>query len=308
MKLSPISELPSDDAVWSVAWAPGTSTLASCGSDKIIRVWMKTMNEWECCAALEGVHVRTVRSISWSPCGRYLLSASFDSTVGVWEAPGEEPEWECIATLEGHENEVKCAVFNASATLIATCGRDKSVWIWEADIDGEREFECVSVLHGHTADVKMVAFHPTEDLLFSTSYDGTAKVWIEDMDDWRCAYTMQHDDTIWSLAFSPSARHLCTTSQDGTIAVWAAKENDVEWEKVKSVQAHSRPAYSVQWLGDGTIVSAGGDDNVCFWNSDLEPLGNQDRAHDADINSVASNDRLLATAGDDGIKIWEIIS
>jgi cytosolic iron-sulfur protein assembly protein CIAO1 len=93
-----------------------------------------------CLAVLEEGQGRTIRSLQWSPCGKYIASVSFDATCAVWElqspqsgdAPGGEMvsdggemRWELAAQLEGHENEVKGVCWNNDGTLLATCGRDK---------------------------------------------------------------------------------------------------------------------------------------------------------------------------------------
>ena len=166
-----------------------------------------------------------------------LATASFDASTAVWTERGGD--WECVAVVEGHENEVKSCAFSPSGSLLATCGRDKTVWIWECQPGFD--FECVAVLHGHTQDVKQVKWHPTEDVLVSVSYDNDVRVWEEDPDgdDWSCARVVSekeggHGSTVWSAAFEARARgnhatgdlRMATCSDDRNIVVWDAKGAD----------------------------------------------------------------------------------
>jgi cytosolic iron-sulfur protein assembly protein CIAO1 len=159
-KLEPLTTLDGhSDRVWYLAWNPVQHVLASCSADKTVRMWsysrikadedsMEEKEDYSFLPATEIAtgHRKTVRSIAWSPSGKSLATASFDTSVSIWErVPGDEEdlddpgEWECVGTLEGHDSECKSVAYSNDGSLIATCSRDKSVWIWE----GER----ISFLH-----------------------------------------------------------------------------------------------------------------------------------------------------------------
>ncbi|KAG2686597.1 hypothetical protein I3760_09G013100 [Carya illinoinensis] len=276
------------DRVWSLAWNPATGAsgtplvFASCSGDKTVRIWEHTPSPsatWTCKAILEDTHTRTVRSCAWSPSGKLLATASFDATTAIWENVGGD--YECVSTLEGHENEVKSVSWNASGTLLATCGRDKSVWIWE--MQPGNEFECVSVLQGHTQDVKMVQWHPSTDVLFSCSYDNTIKVWADDDDDWQCVQTLGepnngHSSTVWALSFNASGDKMVTCSDDLTLKIWETDNVQMHsgdgyapWRHLCTLTGyHDRTIFSVHWSSGGIIASGAADDAIRFF------VGNKD--------------------------------
>ncbi|XP_076813186.1 putative cytosolic iron-sulfur protein assembly protein CIAO1 homolog [Clavelina lepadiformis] len=319
-----------NDRVWDVKWSPNGMLLASCGTDKTIRIWGKEGNKWVCKSILQDGHQRTIRKLGWSPCGNMLASASFDATVCVWDK--RSGEFESSATLEGHENEAKAAVWSQSGTYLATCSRDKSVWIWSVDEDGD--FECAGVLSVHSQDVKDISWHPFEDLVASASYDNTVKLFKEDDGDWISFATLTgHSSTVWSVAWSKDGSRLVTGSDDKTIKIWRRFDpgnmegvhtsgEDPTWKCVCTLSGyHSRPIYAVSWCHNTEMIAAAsGDDSVSIFQEDLsagdraEPVFNLicrvRHAHEQDVNAVTWNPSvagLLATCSDDGtIKIWKM--
>ena len=70
--------------VWSVAWSPDGTRLASASDDRTARVWDAATGQP--IHMLRG-HTGSVMSVAWAPDGTRLASASYDGTMSVWDVP-----------------------------------------------------------------------------------------------------------------------------------------------------------------------------------------------------------------------------
>jgi WD40 repeat protein len=52
-------------------------------ADKTVKLW--STSGWSLKQTLSGSHERGLSDIAWSPDGRYVATASDDTTIGIWD-------------------------------------------------------------------------------------------------------------------------------------------------------------------------------------------------------------------------------
>ncbi|KAL7720314.1 Protein CIAO1 [Entamoeba marina] len=223
-----------------------------------------------------------------TPHTRLLACCSFDSTISLWDISTNTP----LGKLEGHESEVKCIDWNQSSTVIASCSRDKSVWLWKtySGID----YECLNVLTGHTGDVKCVF----------GSFDGTIRVWKgEDESEWNEQQTVNvHNKTVWDLKNTSDGKFLVSSGANGVLCLFEFDDGLKEVDCI--INESYRDIYSIDIIGTHVLVGSG-DNAIRIYNINsntkkLELVQEQLNAHDNDVNAVCwINRTTFVSVGDD---------
>lgn len=120
------------DEVNAIKWDPSGQLLASCSDDYTAKVW--SMQSDTCVQDL-CEHSKEIYTIKWSPTGPgsnnpganlVLASASFDSTIRVWD-----PETgKCAHVLNKHSDPVYSVAFSANGQFLASGSFDRCLHIW----------------------------------------------------------------------------------------------------------------------------------------------------------------------------------
>ncbi|KAK0901909.1 hypothetical protein LTR02_008370 [Friedmanniomyces endolithicus] len=274
--------------VGGLSWYPG-ATLPSCGDTPI--------------STLSGHSARVCRT-EFHPSGKYLASASYDTTWRLWDVATTTE----LLLQEGHSKEVYTVAFNTDGSLIVSAGLDSIGRVWDL-----RTGRTVMLLEGHVAPIHATDWGTDGVRVMTGSADGFAKCWdlravretaslgahrggVTDLRWFKGA-----DGPLSGSATTPQENE--TESKDVTMTNGETNTAGGEQESEASGAKHLETPSKA-----GTfMVTAGFDKAVNIWSADDWALCKSLTGHDGTVlaTDVSADSKWIVSCGRDRtVKLW----
>ncbi|HUV30413.1 MAG TPA: hypothetical protein VMY05_04885 [Acidobacteriota bacterium] len=224
------------DRVWTVAFSPDGSLLASCGEDGSVIV--RPVDTLSSTTVLTASY--WVIGLAFSPDGQVLASGEYVGPIRLWDVATSTQ----IDMLMGHTQGCWSLDFQESSGTLVSGSLDGTVKLWNPSTGA-----LINTLEGHSGAVLSVDFSPTEDLIASsgTDYD----IWLWNSLNGDSVRVLEgHTENIGFVKFSPSGTHLASSADDGTVRLWDVATGDQVW----SQNAGQSWVNCVNFNPDGTLL------------------------------------------------------
>lgn len=234
---------------------------------------------------------------SYSPDGRYVVTASEDNTACLWDAASLKP----IRSLM-HPNKVFSARFSPDGLRLVTACKDGVARVWTVQT-GAFELQ----LKKHTDALEFAAFSHDGRLIVTASRDATARIW--DAQDGRpVAPALRHAKWVMYAAFSPDNKLVVTASDDHKARVWEVGSG----RKVAPDLNHGDGVRSAEFSPDGRLILTSCLDGTArLWLADTwEPFGSAPILwHNARTTHAAFSPegrRIVTSCVDGTLRVWDL--
>ncbi|KAI6356104.1 hypothetical protein MCOR25_007980 [Pyricularia grisea] len=270
-----------------MCWFPGATlqesnvsaesvNLATGGAEGQVNLW--SLSQDTPLATLSG-HTQRVCRVDFHPSGRFLASASEDTSWRLWDV---EKRTELLLQ-EGHSRGVFAVSFNGDGSLLASAGQDSIGRIWDLRT-GRTIMILDGHMDGHIKPIYALDWGSDGHRVLSASADGWIKCW-----DVRKvqrtggvgAHTSAVSDMRWfkgldgpldGVPLGVDEKGQAIPKKSGTFLVSSGFDHKVniysadDWALVQSLSGHTGPVASVDVSRDGRwIVSGGHDRTVKLW-------------------------------------------
>ncbi|ETO16706.1 hypothetical protein RFI_20634 [Reticulomyxa filosa] len=242
-------------------------------------------------------HSRAVTSVNFSSDGTKIASASWDTTVRIWDVASMKE----IDRLLGHYNWVNDANFSLDGKMVVSSSDDQTIRLW--DISSGQEMR---KLRRAEHSITKSKFSPDGNTIVSCEktiiqlWDVTSRQELKKMQG--------HTNLVTDVEFSPDGKFIVSSSNDKTIAIW----NVLSGQRVRQLQGHSSFVLRAKYSLDGSnIVSGSYDGTIRIWDvsSGAELVkfqGHSDAV--SDVQFLPGKKFIVSCSFDKTIRIWDIRS
>lgn len=238
-------------------------------------------------------HAKNINSISFSPDGKYFITASEDETVIVWSLENLSE----VSILNEHEGPVKSAQYIQNGRYIITSSSDGTVKLWDAKTYKSRtiiriEKECI-LCAKYSPDGKHILTLSGVDSRFGSSREFSqfenslskrfgylaspgmggagfarkVRLWKTDtFEEVHKPNQIRQNGMVNSVNWSSDGRCIITASSDGTAVIWNVK--DFDEVSGGELRGHYRGINIAQYSMDGKyIITASDDCTIKKWSA-----------------------------------------
>ncbi|KAI1489028.1 WD40-repeat-containing domain protein [Biscogniauxia mediterranea] len=246
---------------------------------------------WKLMRVISG-HLGWVRSLAVEPHNQWFASGAGDRTIKIWDlATGN-----LRLTLTGHISTVRGLAVSPRHPYLFSCAEDKMVKCWDLETN-----KVIRHYHGHLSGVYTLSLHPTLDVLVTGGRDGVARVW--DMRTRSNIHVLAgHRGTVADVKCQEADPQVISASLDSTVRLW-----DLAAGKTMNVLTHHKKGVRALALHPTEFTFAtGSTGSIKQWKCPEGAFMGNFEGHNAIINSLAVNEEVLFSGGDNGsMSFWD---